>query len=901
AIWVQMWDHSAISITLFLTLLTRIFFDYSSVLDLFIVFLLVLPLSAIWLVAPHLGYRLSTTSIHERTGAQSLNEDDEGRLMRYALLHWRFFDEFASKNTHWLIPDNVQEIPSQRIAYRTSPTNIAMQLMAIITAYDFGFITLRSALHRLQKASDSLSKLEKYKGHWYNWYAIDDLRTLPPRYVSTVDSGNLAAAFVAVSQSLQLFAKSPVDLQIEKACRSLVAALRLVLRLVGGTKPPPLAMRRTASSASLRAMLPGEGQLQQCLTSLIEQVESISSLIVTGDFRHDHNLDRRIKTQIGVALDLMKFDDRSNSSVSEGHFWLKWCSTMLDELLTSVSNTHVAPDLGPHCTVLAEQMLEWVRQMDFSFLLHHDTVLLSIGYDADSHRLDKSSYDLFASESRTTSYLAISMNQIPADHWFKLDRSLAPSGTLISWSGTMFEYLMPLLWLENFESTLWDRTYRNIVSIHAKYARRITAYYENNIAVPWGMSESALNRQNTNGDYQYRAFGIPTIALKRGQDSDYVVAPYASLLALMTNPREAVDNLIMIEHIAGALGPYGFRDAIDFTRPDPYSEMAVVRNFMAHHVGMSLSALNNVLNHNIWRTRFHSNPLIASSVLLLHERAPAQLVSISITAASESDELRFNTHGRETEQVIEENDTRTYTTPDTAQPRVALLGTFPYTIMISHCGSGFSTCDGMALYRWRNDSTQDNKGMYIYIRKHGPDHLRQAFSATYHPTCVPALDYRAVFAVDNARFERKDGLLSTWTRVAVSTSHRAEVRLVSIRNLDFSRPVVIDLTSYAEIVLQSPVADRSHKAFGNLFVETEWIPAHRALLARRRPRSARDIEVYGAHVISLSPQTRLCGDVEFETNRLNFIGRGHSLRSPLAQEWDSGPLQGETGAVIDPI
>lgn len=900
AIWMQMWEHEACTVFFALTLVVRLFIDSTSLLGFLSLLGLVFPLLGAWLAAPHFGNYLSTTSIYDRSGSDVLTDDDQARLLRYGLLHWRFVDEFANRDSNWLIPDNVQEIPKQRIAMRTSPTNIAMQLMSIMSAYDLGFIPLRSVLDRLQKAFDSLEKLERYKGHWFNWYGIDELRTLAPKYVSSVDSGNLGAGLVAVSQGLRTIAHSAVDLNLLKACRALIAALRLVARLMGGTKPPPLGtIRRNTSSATLRSMMAGEGQLQQCIASMIENVESFLTELEspTGVRRLDA---RRIKTPLGVALDLMKNDDRSNSAFAEGHYWLRWCASMIEEITTY--SPEPQRDLQQHAIALAERAVAWVREMDFGFLLHQDTMLLSIGYDVDGHRLDKSSYDLLASESRTTSYLAISLNQVPADHWFKLDRSLAPNGALISWSGTMFEYLMPLLWLENFEGTLWDRTYRVLTSIHKKYAARIATHYQADIAIPWGMSESALNRQNTNEDYQYRAFGIPTIALKRGQDCDYVVAPYASMLALMTSPRQAIDNLVSIEHIAGGLGPYGFRDAIDFTRPDPYSDMAVVRNFMAHHIGMSLTALTNVLCNNVWRQRFHSNPLIASSVLLLHERAPQQLVSISVTAASESDELRFNAHGRESDIVMEEHETRTYTTPYTAQPRVTLLGTFPYTVMITHSGSGFSQCDGMALYRWRNDSTQDNKGMYIYVRKHASNPAEQlSFSATFQPTCVQPDDYRAIFAVDNAHFQRKDGLLSTWTRVAVSTTHRAEVRLVSIRNLDFSKPAVVDLTSYAEIVLQSPVADRAHRAFGNLFIETEWIGQHHTLIARRRPRSERDVEVYGAHLVSLMPATKLVGDIEHETNRFNFIGRGRSLRHPMIQDFETGRPTGETGAVIDPI
>ena len=545
----------------------------------------------------------------------------------------------------------------------------------------------------------------------------------------------------------------------------------------------------------------------------------------------------------------------------------------------------------------------WASGMDFKFLVQ-DTLLFSIGYDAGQMRLDKSSFDLLASEIRTTVYLAVASNQCPVESWFRMGRSLVPdSFALVSWSGTMFEYLMPCLWMRFYDGTLLGRCVRGAVQEHIDYAKTLNQEWHG-VALPWGMSESAFNRQSAEGDYQYRAFGCPTVALKRGQDRDYVVAPYASMLAMLVVPQKAMKNLLLLEHL-GALGPYGFHDAVDYSRPTAYGELAVVKNYMAHHIGMSLASLSNYLLGNIWQERFHNNPLSASAELLLHERAPRQLTIARVTASKDSSTGPRINRGHKSNEGDNQpvSGSLALQSVHTPNPRGALLGSKVFTVYVTAAGSGYAMCDNRYLYRWRNDGTQDMSGQFLYIRTTEKDKKR-CFSATYQPTAVRGDSYRAAFAVDSATFERVDGHLQTTTKIVVSTANRAEVRHIQLNNNSQKDSITVELTSYGEVVLQSPSGDRAHPAFGNLFVDTEWLPAEKGLIARRRSRAVDDPHIYMVHVLGISPSAaeRCQAAIEYETDRSRFIGRGRSPRAPRAQDWDAMPLgQGCTGSVLDPI
>ncbi|HEU5040021.1 MAG TPA: glucoamylase family protein, partial [Gemmatimonadales bacterium] len=529
---------------------------------------------------------------------------------------------------------------------------------------------------------------------------------------------------------------------------------------------------------------------------------------------------------------------------------------------------------------LAEASAAIVQEMEFGFLYDRTRSLFAIGYRAGAPTLDPSYYDLLASEARLASFMAVARNEVPVEHWFRLGRTLTRAAgemALVSWSGSMFEYLMPGLVMRTFPGTILDDTCTGAVRRQIAYAGRYS--------VPWGVSESAYNLRDRHHTYQYRAFGVPDLALKRGLGRDLVIAPYASALAALVSPRRAIANLAVLEKL-GALGPYGFREALDYTRPDPGRQFALVRTWMAHHIGMSLVALTNVLAGQRWQERFHADPLVRAAELLLHERVPRRLELQEPQTARADEALPDPELSR---PIVRELDR-----PDTPAPHVALLGHWPYTAMVSHCGAGYSRYEDLAVTRWRADATRDATGQFCYLRDVTSGRV---WSAGHQPVCAEADWYRAYLATDRVGIHRGDGTIETRMEIVAVPADGAEVRRVTVTNTgDEERE--IELTSYGEIVLAPPDADRVHPAFGNLFVETEWHEWCHAITATRRPRSARERTLWCVHVVDTCPC--IAGPVSCETDRARFLGRGRSSRDPAALA-EAGPLSGTTGAVLDPV
>ncbi len=705
----------------------------------------VLPLVGLWLVSPAIADALRAPAVRRMP---KLRAESRADALRLARLHWDYFEHFATEETSWLAPDNFQDDPAPVVAMRTSPTNIGLQLLAIVSARDLDFISTDEMTRRLELVFASLDRMARLEGHFYNWYDPRDLNVLEPAYISTVDSGNLAGHLIALRQ----------------ACLEIAAA---------------------------------------------------------GD-----------------------------------------------------------PGLAARLENIAEQAYRFAVEMNFDFLYDQSRKLFAVGYQVGSHALDESYYDLLASEARLASFVAIAKQDVPVAHWFHLGRALTRASSetaLVSWSGSMFEYLMPALVMQSFPFTLLAETYRSVV-------RRQMAY-GNERGVPWGISESAYNLRDRHLIYQYRAFGVPDLALKRGLGRDLVVAPYATSLAAMIAPRQALDNFARLE-ARGALGIYGFRDALDFTRPQPGHTYAVVHNYMAHHAGMSFVALTNALLDRVWRRRFHADPLVRSAEVLLHERMPRRLVLEEPQETTPEEALP--------RPEMERPAVREIDTADTPRPEVALLGHLPYTIMVTNAGSGYSRFEDLAVTRWRADGTRDSTGCFIYVKDLDTGGV---WSSAYQPTCTEPDWYRAVLASDRVTFLRVDGDIETRTEIAVVPEDSAEVRRVTLTN-NSNQPRELELTSYGEIVLASPDMERAHPAFANLFVETQYHDWCTAITATRRPRSSKERELWCVHVVDGSPAA--VGPVSGETDRARFIGRGRSTRDPVAMEQD-GPLSGSVGAVLDPI
>jgi cyclic beta-1,2-glucan synthetase len=538
------------------------------------------------------------------------------------------------------------------------------------------------------------------------------------------------------------------------------------------------------------------------------------------------------------------------------------------------------PELCARLHAIADEAYAFVDEMDFSFLYNRARKLFTIGYHPESFTPDASYYDLLASEARLASFIAIARNDVPVEHWFRLSRALnrtEGATALLSWSGSMFEYLMPALVMRSLPYTLLDQTYRGAVARHISFARER--------GVPWGASESAYNFRDRHQTYQYRAFGVPDLALKRGLGRDLVIAPYASALAAMVDAPRALANLHELEAM-GTLGDDGFCDAVDYTRPAPDRPFAIVQTHMAHHIGMTLVALTNVLRNDIWQERFHADPLVKAAELLLHERVPRRLVMRKAQSARPA-EARPETD-RNT-PVVREVDTN-----ETTEPRVALLGSVPYTVMLNHNGSGYSRYESIDVTRWQGDRTLDDTGQYCYLKD---VETGRVWSSGLQPVGARADWSRARLASDRVTLHRVDGDIETRTDITVVPGDSAEVRRVTLTNTG-RETRDIELTSYGEVVMTTTAADRAHPAFSNLFVETEWHGWCSAITATRRSREQTDQRLWCVHVVDAG-RDRI-GEVSCETDRARFVGRGRSLRNPVALETD-GNLSGTTGPVLDPI
>ena len=825
--------------------------------------LAVLPLVLAWIASPVVANLLRRPAVR---ALLRLPAAARRQAMRYALLHWRFFERFANEDTHWLAPDNFQEEPEPVVAMRTSPTNIGLQLLATVSAWDLGFIPLDVMAVRLELVLRSLEHMRRHQGHFFNWYDLRDLSVLEPAYVSTVDSGNLAGHLVALRQACLAAIDEP--LLDARACRALEAAIAVATERA---RAYPAAAGALEHLRAAQAALPARTApaLPAALAPALDHLRRAGTALTEAKLEFGPH---------GLASEWITW----GIGLLEGHAtWVEALSARPQASLRDLAGTSTeAARLQSRLEAIAERAYAQAMEMDFRFLMDAERKLFAIGYQQTSHSLDGSYYDLLASEARLASFIAVAKNDVSVEHWFHLGRTLtfsAGAPALVSWSGSMFEYLMPLLVMRSFPQTMLAQTYEGAVSRQRTYGAERR--------VPWGVSESAYNVRDRHHTYQYRAFGVPDLALKRGLGRDLVIAPYASLLALMVAPEPALANLTQLERL-GALGPYGFREAIDYTRPETDQTFAVVRAYMAHHQGMGLVALTNILVPSIWPRRFHADPVVRSAELLLHERIPRRLTL--------REPQRARTDAALPEADIEQPAVRRFDTPDTAQPHIALLGEPPYTIMLSHAGGGYSRYESLAVTRWRADGCRDATGQFQYIKDLSTGRV---WSAAHQPVCAPPDRYHADLATDRVTFHRQDGVIETSTEIAVVPEDSAEVRRVTVTN-NGDRRREVELTSYGEIVLAPPDTERAHPAFANLFVETEWHAWCSAITATRRPRASTERPLWCVHVAAAAGG--MPGSVTCETDRARFVGRGRSTRDPIAMERD-GSLSGTTGAVLDPI
>ncbi len=823
-----------------------------------------LPFVLLWIASPAIAVWISLSPLV--AGRLAVTDADARALRLVARRTWRYFETFVTADDHMLPPDNFQEDPRAVLAHRTSPTNLGLYLLSAVAARDFGWAGTIDTVDRLEAAFVTMSSLQRYRGHFYNWYDTRDLRPLDPRYVSSVDSGNLAAHLIALANACREWIEVPVAAHL--SCAGIADALQLAREALAEL-PNDLRMHTIASV-----------QLEDAITALAVELEEDQPERADPAARLVR-LAPAAATLVDIARALAS--ELGDAVGGEVLFWSEAARRSVESWQRDVDLTDATiRAVRQRLTALESTAREMFDAMQFGFLLDPERRLLSIGYRATDGTLDPSCYDLLASEARLASFVAIAKNDVPARHWFRLGRAVTPVGhgaALISWSGSMFEYLMPSLVMRAPFGSLLEQTNRLIVQRQIQYAAEL--------GVPWGISESAYNARDLELTYQYSNFGVPGLGLKRGLSENVVIAPYATALAAMVDPKRSTLNLARLIAI-GARGRYGFFEALDYTRsrlPEG-SEVAIVRAFMAHHQGMSVVAIANVLLDARMRERFHAEPRIQATELLLQESAPRD-VSVAHPRAEE-----VRTAARVDEVQLPE--ARRLRTAHESTPQTHLLSNGRYSVMLTDAGSGSSRWHDLAVTRWREDPTRDDSGSYFFLRD---IESGAVWSAGYQPTGVEPDSYAVTLSEDRAEFTRTDAALTTMLEVLVSPEDDAEVRRISIVN-GGNRTRDLEVTSYSELVLAPAAADTAHPAFSKLFVQTEYLAKAGVILATRRRRSPADPEIWAAHHAVVEGET--LGRPELETDRARFLGRGRDVRQPIAMT-DGRRLSNTVGTVLDPV
>jgi cellobiose phosphorylase len=878
-----------------------------------------------WALAPLGAWAISRPA--EKKAAE-LSAAQKRFLHICARKTWRYFEAFVGPEDHWLPPDNFQEYPRPIIASRTSPTNIGLYLLGTLAGWDFGYLSVRQLSDRIANTLATLEQLEKYQGHLYNWYDTRTLKPLNPLYLSTVDNGNFAGFLLTLRAGLQELSEDPWP------TRKIFSGLRDTLHVLLEVS----ASHPHADGNGIESLFGSlEARLADPPASLLEAYGLLNEAVNAADrlpprlSAHDDeefqwwrksfaDLSREHRGEFEVLFPWLKlreqFDAWANSHQPHGKKLLDWWLQLNSFISPREISSHLrrfdeylqAPPDGSSGAAQPEWLEELknalhsgfqeaarraaalqelalrcdeLAMMDFSLLFDPSRKLFSVGYSVASHKLDGSYYDLLASEARLASFVAIALGQVPQEHWFALGRLLtAVDGkqALISWSGSMFEYLMPQLVMPIFSRTLLD------TSCQAAVTRQID--YGKQLGVPWGISESAYNLTDAQSNYQYRAFGVPGLGFKRGLAEDIVIAPYATSLAIIVAPQAACANLQRLRQ-EGAEGRFGFYEALDYTgsrlpRGRPH---ALVQCFMAHHQGMALLSLAHCLLDHPMQRRFQANPFFKTAELLLQERVPRES---SILHPHELEAQR----SRHVEEAAEAP-FRIFRSANTAAPEIHLLSNGHYHVMVTNAGGGYSLWNDTALTRWREDPTRDCWGTFIYFRDTASGRF---WSAAHQPTLKAATNYEAIFSQGRAEFRLRLFEIDSHTEIAVSPEDDVEVRRITFTNHS-NEPREIEVTSFAEVVLNHPAADQAHPAFNKLFIQTEILRRRNAIVCSRRPRARGEQPPWMFHLV-LAPGSE-SGEASFETDRSRFLGRGRDAASPAAFD-TIGPLSNTAGAVLDP-
>ena len=909
-----------------------------------------LPFLLLWIIAPQIAYKISQPVTHTTT---PLSEIQRRQVRRLARRTWAFFEQFAGPNDHWLPPDHFQESPRGSVAHYTTPTNIGLFLVSTLSAHDLGYIGMFDLAVRLRSTLESMDKLEHYRGHLLNWYDSQTLTALPPRYISTVDSGNLAACLITLKEGCLSLTDAPLlsdkrwqgllviidilsetlhTLEVKKPqisdqdtiplpsrdIEALEAELVSIYKRVSAIQNQPEAWKTTLG------WLSGEGweRVSQRLLDMLKshphlKSENLTELQIYLDLMHHHMQDMQrsldlfapwlsrldasqvnmqtrawqdfrdslpaalptlgeavaVYERIQTALRLLKAEQQDDVARD-------WCQK-LDDDLSSARMTVMPLLIG--FRDLANKANAMVNGMDFRFLFSDRRQVFHIGYNASTESLDPSYYDLLASEARIASLVAIAKGDVPHSHWQHLGRPVTKvdgKQVLLSWSGTMFEYLMPTLFTKNYNGTfLSDSCY---VALEAQVS------YGQEKEAPWGISESGYYAFDLDLNYQYRAFGVPYLGYKRDLPDDLVITPYASLIGLSLQPQAVLKNMAHLEQV-NMLGRFGFYEALDYTKTrlpadQPYAR---VKSYMAHHQGMILISACNYLLDDVMVKRFHADEHIQSIELLLQEKIPLN----SPIEYPHSDE---RTEAPD-EEVVRLVNSEPWRVPvDSPIPQVHVLSQGDTSLLITNAGGGFSQWREFALTRWHTDTTLDQWGTWIYMQDRESGAL---WSATAQPVGSAAESQEVLFYPHKVEFQHAENDISLRTGITVSADG-VEIRRVNILN-ESDRTRRLKLTSYGEVVLAAQNTDERHPAFNKLFIESEYLPNENALIFQRRPRSADEKSVVLVHALIIEAGRKVTG--EHESDRAQFLGRSQTMHNPLALQGSKRHLSGTTGGTLDPI
>lgn len=810
--------------------------------------------SVLWIMAPVTAFLISRPEIKK---ILHLSDEERAELLVKARRIWRFFDEFAGKSNNHLPPDNFQVSPGPILANRTSPTNIGFGMLAAISAYDLDFVTKDELFQNLTNTLNTIDSLEKFKGHLYNWYRTDTLETMHPAYISTVDSGNFAASLIGLKQSCLEIAKKESKKLVDK--RGWIAS--------------KTAWKEDWQHLSdiEKMQLPIASKSKIDTESLMRFISKAITGIEKIDLNQNLNENKIIFSEI-LELEIEAEKIVGQNKVKNIAYWRE---SLLKQQVVLHKKDTVSSDSW---TLLSNRITKMILGIDFRFLYDQERKVFSIGYNAEKNKNDNSFYNLLATEARLASYVAISLGQIPEQHWFSLGRPLTKvkgKTVLLSWGGTMFEYLMPHLLMKDYNNTLlWQSTF-SVIERQIKYAR--------SKSIPWGMSESGFFGFDFQYNYQYQQFGIPDLSLKTEITNNLVVSPYSTLLALPVRPFEAFKNLKKLEML-GVSGTYGYYEAADFThsRLPKNEKLGIVKSYMAHHQGVSIIALNNYFHNGLMQKRFHSEPMIIGSESLLNELIPVHIIKVEMPEEATIFSRNFRSPEPSMSSVTGK--------PDNV--RTSILSNSEYSTVISNSGTGVSTWKNLDITRNVTDLSENNCGWFCFIKDLSS---KEVWSATYQPFLKKPDKYIVNLLPYKAEFERVDDGLEVKTSIVVAVDKNVEIREITLTNRTL-KTKRLEITDYAEVVGLPHREDYVHPAFGKLFVESEFDLDRQSLSFKRRSKIEGKNDLWIFHVVRGDGETITVKD--YETDRNKFIGRGRTLQNAQAF---TNSLSKTVGASLDPI